>query len=114
MLSAIIVAAKRDSNAAAEYDPIVIVARMMVLNFVQSYTNLVTMTNLVYDLISLPEGDFETMVADLRAEIDTEMNNGDGFSHNFFQRLNLMDSFIRESIRYNPIGETGLDRKSVV
>lgn len=110
MLSAIILAAKRDSNAAAEYDPLVIVARMMVLNFVQSYTNLVTMTNLVYDLISLPEGDFETMVADLRAEIDTEMSKGDGFSHNFFQRLNLMDSFIRESIRYNPIGETGLER----
>ncbi|KAK0101343.1 hypothetical protein ONS95_006519 [Cadophora gregata] len=110
MLSAIIVAAKRDSNAEAEYDPLVIVARVMVLNFVQSYTNLVTMTNLVYDLISLPEGDFERMIADLRAEINTEMSRGDGFSHNFFQRLDLMDSFIRESIRYNPIGETGLER----
>lgn len=110
MLSAIIIAAKKDDNAATEYDPMVIVARMMVLNFVQSYTNLVTMTNLVYDLISLPEGDFEDMVSDLRAEIKTEMDKGDGFSHNFFQRLNLMDSLIRESIRYNPIGETGIER----
>lgn len=110
MLSAIIIAAKKDNNAATEYDPLVIVARMMVLNFVQSYTNLVTMTNLVYDLISLREGDFESMVADLRAEIKTEMDKGDGYSHEFFQRLDLMDSLIRESIRYNPIGETGLER----
>ena len=110
MLSAIIVAAKKDDNSGAEYDPMVIVARMMVLNFVQSYTNLVTMTNLVFDLISLPEGDFENMVADLRAEIKREMDKGDGFSHDFFQRLDLMDSLIRESIRYNPIGETGLER----
>ncbi|KAJ3537423.1 hypothetical protein NM208_g6324 [Fusarium decemcellulare] len=110
MLSAIILAAKKDGNAAAEYDPMVIVARMMVLNFVQSYTNLVTMTNLVYDLISLPEGDFEEMVGDLRSEIAREMDKGDGFSHNFFQRLDLMDSLIRESIRYNPIGETGIER----
>ena len=110
MLSAIIVAAKKDTNSGIEYDPMVIVARMMVLNFVQSYTNLVTLTNLVFDLISLPEGDYETMVADLRAEIKQELDKGDGFSHNFFQRLNLMDSLIRESIRYNPIGETGLER----
>lgn len=111
MLSATILAAKKDSNAATEYDPLVIVARMLMLNFVQSYTNLVTMTNLVYDLISLPQGDFETMVADLRTEIDTEMEKGDAFSHKFFQRLKLMDSLIRESIRYNPIGETGLERR---
>lgn len=110
MLSAIIIAAKKDENSAIEFDPLVIVARMMVLNFVQSYTNLVTMTNLIYDLISLPEDEFETLVADLRAEITREMAQGDGFSHNFFQRLDLMDSFIRESIRYNPIGETGLER----
>lgn len=110
MLSAIIVSAKKDKNAAVEYDPLVMVARMMVLNFVQSYTNLVTMTNLVYDLISLPEDEYQTMVADLRTEIITEMDKGDGFSHNFFQRLSLMDSLIRESIRYNPIGETGLER----
>ncbi|KAM0547284.1 hypothetical protein ACHAPJ_010419 [Fusarium lateritium] len=110
MLSAIILAAKKDPNAPAEYEPMVIVARMMVLNFVQSYTNLVTMTNLVYDLISLPEGDFEDMVNDLRAEIDREMAKGDAFSHEFFQRLPLMDSLIRESIRYNPIGETGIER----
>ncbi|KAI9687450.1 MAG: hypothetical protein M1822_002059 [Bathelium mastoideum] len=110
MLSAMIVAAKKDDHLGAEYDPMVIVARMMVLNFVQSYTNLVTMTNLVYDLISLPEGDFEAMVAGLRAEIKREMDKGDGFSHDFFQRLDLMDSLIRESMRYNPIGETGLER----
>lgn len=110
MLSTIILAAKRDKNTAAEYDPMVIVARMMVLNFVQSYTNLVTMTNLVYDLVSLPKGDFEEMVADLRTEINNEMSKGDAFTHGFFQRLNLMDSLIRESIRYNPIGETGLER----
>lgn len=110
MLSAIILAAKKDTEGKNECDPMVVVARMMVLNFVQSYTNLVTMTNLVYDLVSLPEGDFEEMIADLRAEIDTEMSKGDAFSHDFFQRLNLMDSLIRESIRYNPIGETGLER----
>lgn len=110
MLSTIIVAAQRDKNRATEYEPIIIVARMMVLNFVQSYTNLVTMTNLIYDLVSLPEGDFEEMIGDLRAEIETEMAKGDAFSHEFFQRLNLMDSLIRESIRYNPIGETGLER----
>lgn len=110
MLSAIILAAKKDPNTALEYDPYVIVARMMVLNFVQSYTNLVTMTNMIYDLISLPSGEFEALVSDLRAEFTTELARGDGFTHDFFQRLPLMDSFIRESIRYNPIGETGLER----
>jgi cytochrome P450 len=108
MLSAIILAGKKDGGS--EYDAFTMVARMMVLNFVQSYTNLVTMTNLVYDLVSLPEGQFEEVIADLRAEIKTEMAKGDGYTHEFFQRLNLMDSFIRESIRYNPIGETGLER----
>ncbi|EXM22770.1 Cytochrome P450, E-class, group IV [Fusarium oxysporum f. sp. vasinfectum] len=110
MLSAIILAAKKDPNGPSEYEPMVIVARMMVLNFVQSYTNLVTMTNLVYDLISLPAGDYEAMISDLRAEISQEMAKGDAFSHEFFQRLPLMDSLIRESIRYNPIGETGIER----
>lgn len=110
MLSAIILAAKKDPNGPSEYEPMVIVARMMVLNFVQSYTNLVTMTNLIYDLISLPEGDFEDMISDLRAEINREISKGDAFSHEFFQRLPLMDSLIRESIRYNPIGETGIER----
>ena len=110
MLSAIILAAKKDDSAATECDPTVIVARMMVLNFVQSYTNLVSMTNLVYDLISLPEDEFEDFVADLRAEIATAMKQGDAYSHAFFQRLPLMDSLIRESIRYNPIGETGIER----
>ncbi|RKL16160.1 hypothetical protein BFJ68_g5411 [Fusarium oxysporum] len=99
-----------DPNGPSEYEPMVIVARMMVLNFVQSYTNLVTMTNLVYDLISLPAGDYEAMISDLRAEISQEMAKGDAFSHEFFQRLPLMDSLIRESIRYNPIGETGIER----
>lgn len=110
MLSAIILAAKKDPNGPSEYEPMVIVARMMVLNFVQSYTNLVTMTNLIYDLISLPEGDYEDMISDLRAEINREINKGDAFSHEFFQRLSLMESLIRESIRFNPIGETGIER----
>ncbi|KAH6954420.1 cytochrome P450 [Fusarium avenaceum] len=110
MLSAIILAAKKDPNGPSEYEPMVIVARMMVLNFVQSYTNLVTMTNLIYDLISLPEGDYEDMISDLRAEINREINKDDAFSHEFFQRLSLMDSLIRESIRFNPIGETGIER----
>lgn len=75
-----------------------------------SHTPTLSLTNSVYDLISLPEDDFEKTVADMREEINRELQKGDAWSNDFVNRLDIMDSFIRESLRHNPIGEVGVER----
>ncbi|KAK2731040.1 hypothetical protein FQN55_005166 [Onygenales sp. PD_40] len=110
LLSQAIVAARKDKHSHIEYDPMQIVSRLLAFNFLQSYSNTLTMTNCIYDLISLPEGLFEETVADLREEINRELGKGDPWSYDYIKRLDVMDSFIRESLRANPIGEVGLER----
>ena len=68
------------------------------------------MTNAVYDLISLPQEEFDLTVSEIRAELTRELKKPDAWSHDFANRLVVMDSFIRESLRANPIGEVGLER----
>lgn len=87
-----------------------LVNRVLAFNFLQSYSNTLTLTNSIYDLISLPEGLFEETVANLRAEVTEELKKPDPWSNDFVNRLEVMDSFIRESLRANPIGEVGLER----
>lgn len=87
-----------------------IVNRILAFNFLQSYSNTLTMTNAVYDLISLPQEEFDRTVTDIRAELARELKKPDAWSHEFANRLEVMDSFIRESLRANPIGEVGLER----
>lgn len=90
-----------------------LVNRILAFNFLQSYSNTLTLTNSVYDLISLPEDLFDETIADMRNEITTELEKGDGWTQDFVNRLEVMDSFIRENLRANPIGEVGLERTIV-
>jgi cytochrome P450 len=113
LLSTAIKVARKDRNQKVEYDPMMLVNRILAFNFLQSYSNTLTMTNAVYDLISLPEGLFEETVADLRAEITESLKHHEWGSQEFADSLDLMDSFIRESLRANPIGEVGLERTIV-
>ncbi|OJD19424.1 hypothetical protein AJ78_00598 [Emergomyces pasteurianus Ep9510] len=110
LLSQAIVAARKDKHSYIEYDPMQIVSRLLAFNFLQSCSNTLTMANCIYDLISLLEGLFEDTVADLREEINRELAKGDPWSYDYVKRLDVMDSFIRESLRANPIGEVGLER----
>ena len=90
-----------------------LVNRILAFNFLQSYSNTLTLTNGVYDLISLPEDLFNETVADMREEITRELGKGDGYTQSFVDRLDVVDSFVRESLRANPIGEVGLERTIV-
>jgi cytochrome P450 len=87
-----------------------LVNRVLAFNFLQSYSNTHTLTNVVYDLISLPQDLFDETVADMRNEIISELEKSEGWTHEFVNKLDIMDSFIRESLRSNPIGEVGLER----
>ncbi|EED13313.1 cytochrome P450, putative [Talaromyces stipitatus ATCC 10500] len=110
LLSAALKVARKDPNSKLEYTPMMMVNRLLAFNFLQSYSNTLTMTNAVYDLISLPPEEFERTVTDIREELTRELKRPDAWSHDFVNRLVVMDSFIRESLRANPIGEVGLER----
>jgi cytochrome P450 len=115
-LSQAISAAYKDPNKALEYQPIILVNRLLAFNFLQSYSNTLTLTNQVYDLISLPKPLFDETVAAIRAEISDALANSPPethWSHEFVKKLVVMDSFLRESLRANPIGEVGLERTIV-
>lgn len=93
-----------------------IVSRILALNFLQSYSNTLTLTNVIHDLISLPKATFDSTVSGIRAEISLNMEKSDEedwWSHEFVNKLELMDSFIRESMRANPVGEVALERTIV-
>ncbi|KAM0815761.1 putative Ent-kaurene oxidase [Seiridium cardinale] len=66
LLSAAMNVARKDPNSSLEYTPIMLVNRILAFNFLQSYSNTLTLTNSVYDLISLPEDLFNQTVTDLR------------------------------------------------
>jgi cytochrome P450 len=110
LLSAAMKVARKDPNARVEYTPLMLVNRVLAFNFLQSYSNTLTLTNQVYDLISLPKGLFEETVAAMREEIRAELERSEGWTHEFVNKLDVMDSFLRESLRDNPIGEVGLER----
>ncbi|KAK6070097.1 cytochrome P450 [Seiridium cupressi] len=74
-LSAAMKVARKDPNASLEYTPMMLVNRILTFNFLQSYSNTLTLTNSVYDLISLPEDLFSVTVADLRKEISTQLKS---------------------------------------
>lgn len=87
-----------------------LVNRILAFNFLQSYSNTLTLTNVIYDLVSLPQDLFDETVADLREEVARESAKPDAWTQDYVNRLDVMDSFIRESLRANPIGEVGLER----
>ena len=88
-----------------------LVNRVLAFNFLQSYSNTLTLTNSVYDLISLPEETFNAVISEMRTEVAAALEETGGeWNWEFVQKLEFMDSFIRESLRANPIGEVGLER----
>lgn len=105
--------ASKDKNRALEYSTPMLCNRIMNLNFLQSYSNVLSFTNVMYDLLSLPKPLFDSTLAELRAEISGNLGRGDDWTTAFTNRLTTMDAFIRESIRYNSIGEVGLERTIV-
>ncbi|KAF3759927.1 putative cytochrome P450 [Cryphonectria parasitica EP155] len=113
LLSACMKVAIKDKNRQLEYSTPVLCNRVMNLNFLQSYSNVLSFTNVLYDLVSLPKPVFESTVAEMRAEIVANLGRGDDWSNDFVNRLDTIDAFIRESIRYNAIGEVGLERTIV-
>jgi hypothetical protein len=50
-----------------------IVSRILEFNFLQSYSNTLTTTNAVYDLVSLPEEEFDRTITDTRTELAREL-----------------------------------------
>ncbi|POR39588.1 Ent-kaurene oxidase [Tolypocladium paradoxum] len=80
------------------YKPMMLVNRILAFNFLQSYSNTLTLTNSVYDLISLPQDLFDETVADLRNEINTQLQKQEGWTHDFklaLSHLLLEYDFVR-------------------
>ncbi|PCH08545.1 Hypothetical protein PENO1_006100 [Penicillium occitanis (nom. inval.)] len=73
LLSAVLKVARKDPNANLEYTTMMIVSRILEFNFLQSYSNTLTTTNAVYDLISLPEEEFDRTITDTRTELAREL-----------------------------------------
>uniref|UniRef100_A0A093V9E4 Ent-kaurene oxidase n=1 Tax=Talaromyces marneffei PM1 TaxID=1077442 RepID=A0A093V9E4_TALMA len=83
LLSAALKVARKDSNSKLEYTPMMMVNRILAFNFLQSYSNTLTVTNAVYDLTSLPQAEFDRTVTDTRAELSWELRRPNAWSHDF-------------------------------
>lgn len=106
--------AREDPNRNVEYTPMMLVNRVLTFNFLQSYSNTLTFTNAMYDLVGLPRAAFDETVADLRAEVAAALQaTGGQYNAEFVGQLPFMDSFYRESLRANPVGDVGLERTIV-
>ncbi|KAK2804810.1 hypothetical protein FQN51_001452 [Onygenales sp. PD_10] len=111
LLTATMKIARNHTDAHLEYTPLNLVHRVMGYNFLQTWTQALTLTNAIFDLISLPQGLFEETVADIRAEITAGLEKSSGsWTHELLETLEVTDAFLRESMRWNPIGEVGIER----
>ncbi|KAK7746230.1 hypothetical protein SLS62_009446 [Diatrype stigma] len=113
LLTAVMKVAKNDPNSHIEYTPMMLVNRVLTFNFLQSYSNTLTFSNAMYDLVGLPQGVFDETVADLREEVASALKEAGGYNADFVGKLDFMDSFYRESLRSNPVGDVGLERTIV-
>ena len=104
------VQARKDKNAKEEYTTFMLVNRILAVNFLSTYSNTTTLVNAVFDLISLPEATFNETISGIRDEVNAVIKEEGGWSQRIAYKLPLTDSFLRESMRSNPIGETGLER----
>lgn len=66
--------------------------------FAAIHTSAVAVTHIVYDLCAMPE-----YIAPLREEIDRVLGEEGGPSKKAFARMTKLDSFMRESQRFNPL-----------
>ncbi|KAI0673763.1 cytochrome P450 [Trametes maxima] len=84
-----------------------IARRIMVVNFAAIHTSSNTVTHALYHLAEHPE-----CLEPLREEIQAIISE-EGWTKNGMGKMWKLDSFLRESQRYNGIGLTSLTRKAV-
>ena len=86
----------------------------MGFNFLQTWTQALTLTNAIFDLISLPAELFDETISSMRHEISAGLHNTGGqWTRDMLESLEVCDSFLRESMRWNSIGEVGIERNVV-
>ena len=92
-----------DTAKGTDRDPEVLAHLEVLLALASVHTTLLRMVNVLYDLIANPE-----YFDELRAEI--ESNNQDGWNKSSYQRLEKLDSVLRESQRMSPPTVLGMKR----
>lgn len=110
MLTALMTTARKNRKANSEYTKDMLINRVLAFNFLSAYTNSISLANAILDLASLPEPLFSETIEGMRDEIHSALEAEGGWTSNIASKLHLMDSFIHESLRFSPIGETGLER----
>ncbi|CDO73010.1 hypothetical protein BN946_scf185007.g64 [Trametes cinnabarina] len=85
-----------------------IARRILLVNFAAIHTSSNTISNVLYHLAERPE-----YMEPLREEIESIVRE-EGWTKNAMGRMWKLDSFLRESLRYNGIGLASLTRKALV
>ncbi|KAF6798080.1 P450 monooxygenase [Colletotrichum sojae] len=81
------------------------VSAMISLAFASTHTTVDLLCNVLYDLAAHPE-----CVEPLRAEIDRVLAEDGGWKKTTLYKMRLMDSFLKESQRMNPVQLTAMNR----
>ncbi|CCX34716.1 Similar to Ent-kaurene oxidase; acc. no. Q701P2 [Pyronema omphalodes CBS 100304] len=97
-----------DSSPAEERNVDRFAQMLLQLSMASIHTTSMTVTKALYDLASRPE-----YTKPLREEVETVLKEEGGFTQNGIRRLDLIDSFLKESQRLGPIGNMTMRRKVV-
>jgi cytochrome P450 len=92
-----------DSSPAEERNVDRFAQMLLQLSMASIHTTSMTVTKALYDLASRPE-----YTKPLREEVETVLKEEGGFTQNGIRRLDLIDSFLKESQRLSPIGNSSL------
>ncbi|KAF2492149.1 cytochrome P450 [Lophium mytilinum] len=81
--------------------------QQLTLSMAAIHTTVMSVTQALYDLAAMPQ-----YIQPLRDEVKEALSQSGGkFDRNVLSKLHLMDSFMKESQRYNPPGFTSFRRK---
>ncbi|KAI5810727.1 cytochrome P450 [Pyronema omphalodes] len=97
-----------DSSPEEERKIDIFAQMLLQLSMASIHTTSMTVTKALYDLASRPE-----YIKPLRDEIESVLKEGGGFTQNGVRRLDLLDSFLKESQRLSPLGNMTMSRKVV-
>ncbi|KAK7418724.1 hypothetical protein QQX98_003742 [Neonectria punicea] len=86
-----------DSASGREKRPENLAQRMLILSLASIHTTAMTMTHAMYDLCAHPE-----YLEPLQEEMNEVLTNG-GWQKTTLNRLHKLDSFLKESQRFNPV-----------
>ncbi|KAK2763833.1 hypothetical protein FQN54_009451 [Arachnomyces sp. PD_36] len=104
--------AARESGDPNETTPKMLAGRILIVNFASIHTSTFTITNALLDLISGPKQ--AKWVAAAAEEVTRVYNENNGvWTRPAVAKLNILDSIIRESMRFSGILSQGLVRKVV-